>query len=197
MENKDFKFSNDCTPESQETYYSGCRAGGLDIHSIISFMDDIHAEASKEKIEEAMDRIEVETKHINMGTTDEKALNKCTLFLKDKGIETGDPSKALDISTLRVLKMIPGIHDLKLGPEEEANAIKYDILLNLICTYIISKEEQFLRYKVTGSEGETTLDQHMRIHGASKNIQRHITIKEMGVVLAYVRDIVKGYYKEK
>lgn len=197
MENKDFEIDDILCPECKETYYSNNRSDGLDIHSINSFIDDTYAEATQEDIKEAMGRIELETEHIKMGTTNEKALSECTVFLKDKGIETGDLSKALDISALRVLKMMPGIHDLKFVPEGENHPIKCNILLDLICTYIISEEEQFLRYTVTGSEGETTLDQHMRIYGAPVNIQRHITKKEMGIVLAYVRDIVRGYIQQR
>ncbi len=168
------------------------REGDALENSVETFLKDTFDGRSEEEISIAMDKIKEEAESISMGTTTEKALNQCTEFLKERGIETEDNSQAMDICTLRVLKMMPGIFDLQTGHNSriELQAI---VLSQLIQTYILPEKSNILRARATGSNGVNSLDQHMRINGAAMNIQRHISDEEMGVVLANVRTLVKGY----
>lgn len=161
-------------------------------NSVEAFLTDTFAGKNEKEINDAMDRIKEETKDIPMGTTTEKALNQCTEFLKEKGIETEDNSQAIDICTLRVLKMMPGMFDLQKGDSKKIEFLTV-VLSQLVQLYILPEQSNILRARATGSNGVNSLDQHMRINGAPMNIQRHVSDEEMGIVLAYVRFLVKGY----
>lgn len=130
---------------------------------------------------EFVGNVERETKHIKMGSTSPNNLSACSEYLRSKGVETKDPSGAIDLSILRVLKLLPGIEKIS------GNGIDFSkyIFSNLVNEYVLPPEKQYLRARIYNS----TLDQIMREKGAPVNIQRHITKQEMMSVLLWVEQI--------
>ena len=141
---------------------------------------------------EITNSIKEDTAHIEMGGTTAKNLSACSECLKFIGIETEDPSKALDICTLRVLKLLPGI---KIISGLEGKNYAEFVFSNLVNQYILPPEKEYLRIKEPHGDTfpPTTIDQIMRQTGAAVNIQRHITEAEMRKVFVYVRDIFSIY----
>ena len=143
-------------------------------------------------IHEITDSIKKDTTHIEMGDTTKTNLFVCSDYLKFEGIRTNDPSKALDICTLRVLKLLPGINIIS---SLEGKKYTEFVFSNLVNQYILPLEKEYLRIKEAHGDTFplTTIDQIMRQTGAAVNIRRHITEEEMRQVFGYVRDIFSNY----
>lgn len=170
----------DTNIENKRGSYFDEETQSIDFHS---FYEDIFLGYNPEQLKVAMDRIKEETANIEMGSTTKSNLDRSTNYLASLGIETQDESQAKDISILRVLKMLPGLSALT---DEEIK----NFLPELIKRYTLSSEEEYVRETINNG---MTLDQHMRVHGSPINIQKHITISEMGSVLGKVRDILQMY----
>ena len=139
---------------------------------------------------EITDYIKEGTEHIEMGSTTAKNLSACSEYLALQGIETEDPSKALDICTLRILKLLPGILHLSTNEGLTISEILFSKLVN---RYILPINEEYLRRQIFYKGRKITLDQIMRENGAAVNIQRHITEEEMIQAFGYVRDIFSNF----
>ncbi len=162
--------------ELRDTYYLH-ESGRIDY---AAFLDDTIDSFPSQTVEITLKNIEKETSTFAMGSTTEQSLNSFTEYLKGKDIETGDPSQAIDTTTIRVLKSLKGIFNTT--DREEAL-----LLLNIICSSYILKGDSALERTVL--KNGLTLDQHMRENGAPRNIQRHVSAEEMGIVLANVKYI--------
>ena len=169
METRDYNDS-----ELRDTYYIH-ESGRLDYEN---FLEDTIDLFPPQMVEIVLDNIEKETSTFPMGSTTEYSLNSYTEYLKSKDIETGDPSQAIDTTTVRVLKSLKGIFN----SSDKQEAL---FLLNIICSSYILKGDSALERTVL--KNGLTLDQHMRENGAPRNIQRHVNTEEMGVVLANVK----------
>lgn len=160
--------------ELRDTYYVH-ESGRIDYDA---FLRDTIYSLPQEMVEIALTDIEKETSTFPMGSTTENSLNSFTEYLKTKDIETGDPTQAIDTTSIRVLKSLKGIFNS--ADKEEAL-----FLLNIICSSYILKGDSALERTIL--KNGLTLDQHMRENGAPRNIQRHVNAEEMGVVLANVK----------
>lgn len=173
--------------EQQVTYYSE-KTNFLDLEQ---FIQDTLGSKSVEELKPVMEEIKEETKHVGMGSTTEKNLEQCRTFLLGKNLDTQDPSYAIDISTVRVLKMLPGINLLRQAEYAEEYAV--GVFHALIQQFILPKDEEYIRMPVNIPGKVRTLDQHMREEESPFNIQRHISRKEMGNVLVNIRNIFNQY----
>ncbi len=171
----------------RETYYNET-TGSLDFDS---FLDDTFAEYTVEDLIPAMEAIERETSVVKVGSTEEENLKSSTEYQASTGVETGDKSQAVDITTRRVLKQLPAINISREDPR--GNELAFVLLFATVRLNILPEEETFLRRKLTTRFGELPFDQLSREMGKPLNIQRHVNMEEMGVVLGYVRDIFNQY----
>lgn len=170
----------DNIPELKNTYFVET-TNQIDFES---FLEETLFTESEEKVAKALEAMEMETKDFSMGNTTPKALDSFTEFLASKGIETGDGSQAIDTTIIRILKSLKGLYAID-NKGEMLLFTEY-----VASSYLIEEDARFERAKLSSG---LTFDQHMREHGAPRNIQRKVNAIEMGTALAKVRDIFHQY----
>ena len=166
--------------ETRNTYFIE-KTGEIDVKS---FLQDTLLAQDEERVSQALETMERETKIFPMGNTNPSTLDSFTEFINQKGIETEDESQAIDTTIIRVLKSLKGLYSID-NRDEMLLFTEY-----VVSSYLIDDNSRFERAVLSNG---VIFDQHMRVNSAPRNIQRFVNTKEMGIVLAKVRDIFHQY----
>lgn len=167
--------------EKPETYYNESERE-IDYSKFLADTIELESE-TPEIIEQAILLMESETQKFSTGGTTPDALKAVNEYLLSNGIDLKDPSRAYDMTVIRMLKSLKGTHELEYYE-------RYENLYAVSLEYILEGPKRKFRSRL---ENGKTRDQHQRENNAAINIQRHVIKEELGLCLPYVRDLFLQY----
>lgn len=167
--------------EKPKTYYNESE-GEIDFSKFLAHTIELESE-TPETIEKALLLMESETQNFSMGGTTPVALKAVNEYLLSNGIDLKDPSRAYDMTVIRMLKSLKGTFELEYHE-------RYEDLEVSSSEFILQGRERKLRDRLSNGK---TRDQNQRENNAATNIQRHVIKEELGLCLPYVRDLFLQY----
>lgn len=158
------------------------------------FYDNLLENRQQIVLQETFNRIERETESIKMGNTSVKNLTACETYLNDNDIKVEDPTFAVHISVLRIFKKLPAFYTLT------ESDIPKEKLLEVLNTFVRSVQigDEALREKFLVNNQMVTLDHITQEHGAPTNIQKHVSLEELGQTVLPITMLLfkRVYYNE-